>query len=154
MIPPIPTLFDVPVRRMNESESKFLLTASLAGASPPKTAPDLDAMLDDNTTFILKVLVKRLTLASDANVLEYDANTVIWCAYLANDNPGNAVMWAYSLIRKTRELGVITISRWCDLSPAGVPTREALRDVWDSQKGYVHGMKVDNILDTVEAYVP
>jgi len=80
--------------------------------------------------------------------------TVLFLA-AACKTPGDAVLWAYTLthMAKRNPGAIITIGKWTDAFPMGLPNEEAKRAVWDAQKA--HGNRhpgaatgrTDNLLD-------
>jgi hypothetical protein len=66
------------------------------------------------------------------------------------DRPGHAALWAYtvSAILQSDPAKTLTLERFCDFFPKGVPTQAAMKSAWDFQKGTRHGLpKMDNLVD-------
>lgn len=65
-----------------------------------------------------------------------------------SDSPGVAVMWAWSVVDWQNRTGeVMTVGKWCDAAPWGVPTESYLDRAWDAQKR--EGV---NTVDLAESY--
>ncbi len=66
-------------------------------------------------------------------------------------NPGNAVLWSYALycIAEENNMREVTLHLWARAFADGVPTDEAYSVAWEQQKGYTHGITLDNLLDRI-----
>jgi|KBSSwiStaDraftv2_1062776.scaffolds.fasta_scaffold00022_305 hypothetical protein len=62
--------------------------------------------------------------------------------------PGDAVMWCYTLHRLYgQDQELITLTSIANEWPWGFPTEDARHRCWISQKGYSHGVDIDNLID-------
>lgn len=68
------------------------------------------------------------------------------------DRPGAAVMWAYTLVAMYVRDGRLNMSTLANTFPDGFPNIEEVGKLWDHQKGYKHGLKLDNLLDCYECW--
>lgn len=70
---------------------------------------------------------------------------------LNSTTPGEIVLWAYTLHclqkKNGRPVGMAELS---EAFPVGFPVEDAVHDIWDNQKGFVHNVQVDNMLDHAE----
>lgn len=102
---------------------------------------------------VLAILAKRLEILTPE--FEYDPLTVLFLAMLC-DRPGKCVMWAFTLAKATKEMGVtITPDVLAqDCIPWGVPTEARQHQLWDDQKNLKtdDGLEHDNYIDTQEAW--
>lgn len=145
----VPTLFEGPkdeYRTPEGGETDFLLIMALEGPMQ-MTATELAAYFTENgAPFAVMVLAKRFALVQD-QTMKFDPATIIWAAAQC-ERPGDAVMWAYTIVHTTRERGLscLSLKDWL-LVDRGIPTRKLYDRVWDSQK--IGG---GNWLDRQDAY--
>lgn len=96
------------------------------------------------------ILFKRLALCEGLRVTTALA---AWVAMRSEGNPGNLVMWAWTLremwIRKPNKEVPVDMQEWAFGFPDGVPTAEGLSKTWDRQKNLVGG---GNLLDIVQIW--
>lgn len=139
-----------------ESEMMIVLTISGQDISEPVPAADLDVALSKMFLPALigslefQVLSKRLQLTDKL----YDPRVVAMASILT-DRPGFAVLWAYTLFRRTLELGrPYNFDDLVNDFPMGFPTNEGAAKIWDAQKGYLQDppLKGDNLLDGAEPW--
>lgn len=141
----------------------FVITC-LADIAAPETmtAPEVREKLSKllgaqlQHSFFLNVLIDRLEYAGDD--LKYSPWVVGFLAGISR-NVASAVMWAYSLVRWTRENGPVTSKELSVWFPTGFPTDEAMHKLWDEQKVYPRIQSIfgkdfesDNQLDSPEVW--
>jgi hypothetical protein len=96
-----------------------------------------------------KIIQGRL----DIDDIKVSPWTVLFLACMC-DRPGLAVMYAYmclELYRKYKE--EIKMTHITNEFPFGFPTEDAMKDCWDSQKGFNNDIDCDNILDKPETWM-
>jgi len=111
-------------RPMTREESDMFIMLCMSENTP----------LKEDVPFVFKVLKQRLEWAGfDQCVSD---NTILWCSYLANGNPGKVVMWAWQLAYLSKEVynSPISMVQWTDQFPYGVPTDEIYEATWGLQK--------------------
>lgn len=161
----LPTLIDIPESSrepMPVELTKAYMLGSLAEIKETKLVPanELEAELEHlwgaglTQSFFLQVFVKRLLFAGD-NLL-YSPWVVSFLVLLCK-NVAMAVMYAYTLVRETRDAGPVTMSRLSELFPFGFPKEEAIHEYWDNQKAdppipTMFGWDGDNKLDAPEVW--
>lgn len=121
------------LRLLEKDEMRFLLRACLADKSG-KPAPPIDGIIAQH--FPLAILYKRMQSMVDPAKVATN-NVLIFIAFLSEfDRPGIAVIWCYSLMLWSSELGrPITMDDMClRYIPQGVPTLAACRSIWMAQK--------------------
>jgi len=141
----LPSLFDQSrVRPLTKEESAMLVGTLIAEKMTPIPVPPFET--DPNCPMGFRLMKARV----DQTGVPYSEWMVLFLASLC-DTPGKCVMWAHSLVTKTREHGkAITVLDFGELSPEGVPTEEAYLHFWQTQKQA--GAPLSNYLDTVEAW--
>lgn len=111
--PPL-TLTCGPMRLMTEDETSVML-GMILGAAP------------DEPFFTKQVLEGRLLMVPE-NVVSPEV--IFMAAFLASGNPGCAVVWAWTLIKEN----INTMDDFVNTFPMGVPTDDAFKACWNSQK--------------------
>jgi hypothetical protein len=161
--PPILTAVPDSARRpMTETETGIMVTAMVAKPQPV-TAEQLPAAVLALGVFVpdkfeqfteAQVLMKRLNCAPKDML--FDPGMVA-LACIMSTNVGRAVLWAWTLFRRTVELSrPYTLSDFADDFPMGPPTDDGQREIWDAQKGdfpaSIFGWATDNALDVRETW--
>ena len=92
-------------------------------------------------------MLGRLNLVPGLAVTD---SLAFWVLVLAEGNPGNAVLWAYTLKCLFQQKGkpILALVDWVEVFPNGIPTKEAYEELWSSQKDE----RGRNRLDTKEAW--
>ena len=141
----LPSLFTSPVRPLTETESAILISSWMLERRTPEPDPPLEADPDCPRGF--KIMKQRLIAAGVPH-----SSWLVFFLSAISDSPGKCVMWAHSVVTKTRELGrAITLTDFGEtLSPDGVPTEEAYRAFWKAQKDFC--CPLGNYLDSKEAW--
>lgn len=103
---------------MNPMESEIVLALMISGVNPE---------IDEDAPPITQIMYKRIPESVRS---QYDTGLIFLCSVLADGNPGNAVMWAYTLVKNQ----IKTVEQFAHSFPWGVPTRKAYDEVWDAQK--------------------
>lgn len=160
----VPSLFDKHPRDAVQPMSKdlceiFIKLTIDEYANGAKIMPSSDLEKEfqmggsERLPFPLNVLVNRLEV--HARDLQFNPNVVLFCSLLAGGSPGNAVMWAYSLVRETRKrkTAPINFKDLGELMPWGFPTEDYYQKVWEAQK-VLTGSGTGNFLDTPYPYQP
>jgi hypothetical protein len=130
---------------MSPEEANVFLQASMADNRPVTYDPDGEHR-EFMQFFTIAVMTKRLP-----ERVKVSMPVVLFIGNLMS-SPGDAVMWAYTLTRMfDRKGSLITMSDLATAFPWGFPTDDAKSRIWDDQKGYTHGIKCDNILDSYSA---
>lgn len=143
-------------RPMTKAETELFFTLVISEPMQPVPANDLVPSLEQ--IFVgeflddlgLQVLLQRLKLTDQL----YDPRTVAMASFLI-DRPGFAVLWAYTLYERTRELErPYGFDDLVSDFPMGFPTSDGAAKIWDAQKGWAQDPKVpvDNLLDGGEAW--
>ena len=132
----IRSLIGAASRPMNKDESGIMINAMLN----PALQEPFDASFADELGFSGKVLFQRLKVCSEAKI---EKGLAVLIVVMANGNPGNLVMWAYTM-HKMNKGSLITINDFAEKFPFGVPSEEGFSEVWDSQKDTVNG---GNLID-------
>lgn len=124
-------------RPMTKQESEMFISVMLN--------PELDTQFDEQFAnklgFSGKLLYSRLSEFSKAKITR---GLALFVVVLSNGNPGNLVMWTYT-IHKMYKGKVVTIHDFVDQFPFGVPSEEGLSAVWDAQKSPTGANMIDNI---------
>jgi hypothetical protein len=126
-------------RPMTKDESQIFIGAMMN----PTLEATFDADFADELQFSGKVLHRRLETCSTVKITKGLALLIV---VMANGNPGNLVMWAYTL-HKMNKGEVLNINDFANTFPFGVPSEEGFSAVWDSQKDSVNG---GNLIDDVK----
>jgi len=137
-------LLGAPVRPLTQDESKMFIATSMKESQV--SFEETDAMAASSLQYRI-IRTRMMNMA--------DRITPALAVFVASicDRPGNAVMWAYTLCcmaAKKPDKEAVDIMDWTMEFPTGVPTDEAYRAVWESQKGHNIGEKFDNWLDNSE----
>jgi hypothetical protein len=158
----IPNLTTVPSSErapMSRVETEMFLACTMLSSEgkldpvPAAELPDaIGKLFDSKLTedYVSQIFLKRLTLS---DVL-YDPCVAAFMCILP-DRPGMAVLWAWTLYDRTRELGrPYTMGDLTNDFPMGFPTKEGMEKAWDRQKGYTQDppVKCDNMLDKAEPW--
>lgn len=140
----VPALDRVPMSR--EETTTFVRCCAIDTGAADMTATEMTKRLLSPLPFALAILLKRIEV--HAPELPLREGVVMWLGSLC-DSPGKAVMWAFYLVKRTRALGhAITMHDLAEDFPYGFPADDAMATLWDDQKGYKHGLRNDNLLDT------
>lgn len=152
------------LRPMTPEESQgYIVCMMMEGeaSSPDPTLSEgyLNQKAAVEKTAIYQIMTNRLELVPKPFGDVASFSTIMLLCYLCKGNPGNAVLWAYTLkemYRTTKKtITMDDISRpktfgW------GMPNAKGLQEVWDFQKGgmltkelreKLKGQPVDNVLD-------
>ena len=128
---------------MGATEARLLLTFTLhdhqAEASSfaiGEIEPELEKLIEGNAPFPTKIFISHLSNRSPETKMSVGA--LAFLAFVHLRNPGNAVMWAYTVHRiaettdfkETVDLTVLT-----QFFPSGFPTESTMEIAWDDQKG-------------------
>ena len=103
----------------------------------------------------LQVLLTRLAWPKE--VVEISTSLAAFIVFIAKGIPGNLVLWAYTIHKVQQKTGnkVVTLGDLVTYLPykeKGWPTDEGLTEIWDSQKGFVHKVSEDNLIDLRETW--
>ena len=95
--------------------------------------------------FLPQVYAKRLE-AYGVNI----TGGLFLLTLLSMRGPGDAVMWAVTFKKMMidQKLEMVKCTEWSHLFPYGLPSENALMVCWDNQKGHVHGIDADNLMDS------
>lgn len=108
-----------------------------------KAMENIKSQVEDTLAF--QIIQSRLDVVN----VTVDPKLHIWLSDIS-DRPGDAVLWAFTIARRTKELGrTYTFADWA-LDFDRLPTDEDREHIWDSQKGYSLGVNVDNAVDVME----
>jgi hypothetical protein len=123
----------IQVRPLTEDEMRMFVQLSVAPEHVVKGI--IEDLRKERQGFQLAVLEKRLEAAGLTGRIE-DALKV-WYLLLSK-NVAELVMWCYTsaVVLHERQMKVYTLDEWARRDfPMGVPTEQAMNDVWDEQKG-------------------
>jgi hypothetical protein len=157
---------DCELRPLNDEEMKFLMHITLLSKRGP-VHPEM--LIELRKQFIFSIIERRLSVFSrngdlkpEAVLLDAKQNelagcpdidpfAILWCSSLARQ-PGDAVVWAYTLWLLWRRTGErVTIDTLIEAFPNGIPTEDERKRVWDSQKQ--HGSNYpQNYMDDLERW--
>lgn len=99
--------------------------------------------------FGVELMMKRLAVFAPSLAVR---EPVLLFLVSISDSPGQVVMWAFYLVRRTRQLGrAISIDDIAQDFPLGFPTTDAMSELWDEQKG-APATRIDNRLDQIEEW--
>lgn len=101
---------------------------------------------------LAQIMLKRLAVFTPDTL--YDPNMIAFAIVLA-DRPGAAVLWAWTIYRRTLALGhPYTCEDFANDFPYGPPTPEGAEPVWDAQKktGKLQPFEMDNWLDEADTW--
>ena len=153
------------LRQMTQEESRgyfvsFMMEQESTSSSAVLSEGYLKQMEAVKNTVIYQIMSNRLGLVPTRNGEEVATfPAVMFLCYLCNGNPGNSVMWAYTLKEMYRLKGqTITLGLLSEQNTFGYgfPNSNGLQDVWDLQKGHMlkretkkklAGQDVGNLLD-------
>lgn len=127
-------------RQMTMEESKIFLTAMMS----PVLKSEFDKAFSVELGFTGQILESRLSACSNVKITK---GLALLLVFLSNGNPGNVVMWAYTMhVIAKQKVGClpITISDFSEFFPMGVPSEEGLCTTWDAQKDPNNG---SNLID-------
>lgn len=152
------------LRSMTPEESKgYIVSMRMEGESsspsPVLSEGYMNQMKAVKETAIYQIMEARLGLVPKPYGEVSSFGALMFLSYLSNGNPGNAVMWAYTLKELYRiykqTVGLDLLSRTKTFG-YGMPNSKGLQTTWDLQKGYMltkevkqklDGQAVDNLLD-------
>lgn len=132
----IRSLIGAASRPMNRDESTIMIKAMLSD----DLQKPFDASFAAELGFPGQVLFRRMEVCTKAKI---DKGLALMIVIMANGNPGNLVMWAYTM-HKMNKGTLININDFAENFPLGVPSEEGFCEVWDSQKDPVNG---GNLID-------
>ena len=141
------SLLDTKTRRpLTKDESEVFVTLLFA------QNPDLKEPL--NRALVAKygdapgsrIMLGRLTTHADGVLPE--ARLAFLLDLVSEGNPGNLVMWAWTLYRMSKQLGhkLVTLDDFASTFPSGVPDSSAYSEVWAEQKTCGGGNALDHTL--------
>lgn len=135
-------LLDAKKRQMTTEESHILLR--LLAMTPQQVSRAYDQIRE--ATLGLKILAGRLETTGWFPHIEKEVQ--LFCASLC-EAPGESVLWAYTLAKMAEENGgKVDLEAFCAKDFAmGVPEKESVKQIWDFQKGFFHGLENDNLID-------
>jgi len=146
----VKSLLDVPENqrdRMSQAAAELFVNATMAEMMGQAGEP-FDGACAAKLGAIGQIMWQRLQWA-DAKIT---VAVGIFLAWLAEGNPGNAVMWAYTMTRLYQKLGrTITTADLAGAFPMGFPTEAGRLAIWDGQKG---DGPFGNLLDLRETWQP
>jgi hypothetical protein len=149
-----------PAEPMTKEESMFLLQLGFLEMRKAETPQPISEgqrkILEEDSPFSA-IIISRLQWATGLpweRIVGPEALMMI-SSLRTSDRPGNAVMWAYTLLFLRADEGEpVTIDLLSQRFPVGFPTAEAMHAVWDQQKVFnhkdeaaVHPALSDNMLD-------
>lgn len=129
--------FAQPVVPMNEKMSAIFINMSMM--EHQQESMDIPEI---QSQFLYQLIDKRaehigLNMSDQAKVfLMFEAKS-----------PGTAVMYLYAFRSQGNSVNMGTLAT---LFPEGFPVENTLEKMWDKQKGYTYGEKVDNYLDNYQ----
>jgi hypothetical protein len=143
----IDTSKDNPLPPMTKEQTEVYLMLALPEMRNQAKEPAIDVDADQ-TPFVLKIIESRLRWAGIADKVSFGAK--VFVAGLC-DRPAKAVMWCYTFAHML-QLGAekVNMKVLTNHFPMGFPTEEVQEACWDAQKGHVHGVKADNLMDKEE----
>lgn len=132
---------DVSIAPMDMDASMAFFTCSM-GEKDESFPPDAV-----KNTFLYRVGEQRVKWAG----LRTTPACLALLSYLC-ESPGAVVMYIYALryLQVRDNIESIGMHELAQQFPMGFPTEEALSVLWEAQKGYAFGWKLDNILDNVQ----
>ncbi len=140
----VPALDCPPMSR--EETATFVRCCAIDTNATDATAAETTKLFRTPLPFALAILLKRIEVHAPELPLR---GGVVMCLACMCDNPAKAVMWAFYLVKRTRALGhSVTMHDLAQDFPYGFPADDAMSTLWDDQKGYKHGLRNDNLLDT------
>ncbi|PZU95550.1 MAG: hypothetical protein DI527_00650 [Chelatococcus sp.] len=142
------TTLDIPApkrRPMTRDESEAFVRVALWDKQVESVPIEqLAATFGETAPFAVAVMLGRLSIFAPG--MQVREPTLLFLVTIC-DTPGNVTMWAFYLVRRTRQLGrAVSVVDLAKDFPFGFPTSEAMRELWDEQKGEP-GSRVDNRLD-------
>lgn len=153
----LPNLIEITdLRPLTPDETKVFIGLAIAGLSSDESGLDAPQPLSyfddklDGMPFPLRVLLIKL----EHTGLNYSPAAILFLG-LISGTPGEAVMWAYTLFRASRDgnpLTLVGLTGEPDSPFAmGVPTEKALHAAWDAQKE--PGAPLGNALDRADTWM-
>lgn len=124
------SLMDTQNRRvMTNEEAELMLRIMMT----PEMNDQFDEEMSVQLGFVGQVLYKRLVVCSTVKVTK---GVALLVAQLSEGNPGNIVMWTYTLhsMMKDGIKHMITMNDFVNVFPHGVPTEAGYHEIWDAQK--------------------
>lgn len=111
-----------------------------------KSAPSEEDLQGDGLYQILKRRLDFYNVECDGLYVPMLVRIII--GEQPNPNPAMCVLWAYTLFCINKDLGrKIDIMDFSTKFRRGFPEPEEFEKAWDNQKGHIHGLECDNILD-------
>src|SRR5690606_8551320 len=110
----------------------------------------LREVLQEDAPVLIKIFLARLSPA--------EPPITLGCILIATcdaDRPGDAVMWAWTLVQLAkRKGGLVTAKDLIEAFAGKLPSKEFKSKIWDSQKKWAHGIQYqspssDNLLDEI-----
>lgn len=129
--------FEQPVMPMNEQISAMFFNMTVMENQQRKlNIPEIQ------NQFLYQLIEKRAEYIG----LELSDQAKVFLMF-ETKSPGTAVMYLYALRSKFTS---VTMNDLANVFPEGFPTEDTLEKMWDKQKGYTYGAKVDNYLDGLQ----
>lgn len=93
---------------------------------------------EEELPHLLKIMLKRLELAEQGDLIQITPQALMWAASLAT-SPPQAIVWSFGLYHETiarsrKHDGPVSLSMMMEFFETGVPTDEAMVRLWNSQK--------------------
>lgn len=125
MIEQLKSLLTADQRLLTDEEGEILVNIMLA----PNDAfeKEFTQEVANELGFTGKILYSRLNANSDVKI---DLGVAFFVLQLAGGNPGNIVMWAYTLHRGN----LLTLAQFINYFSSGVPSEKGYEETWDAQK--------------------
>lgn len=134
------------IERMDIETGRLLAQLLVGTETINKTLGSYSSTDNPELPFLTRILIKRLVITGNEEKIA-DMSTILFISSLCK-TPGDAVLWAWTLWQLYLKLNTtVTLKIVYEEFPMGFPTEEAGHEIWDNQKGYTHGIEVDNILD-------
>lgn len=113
-------------RPLNEEEMCIMMNMM----SSPEAVFNMIQALEEKGVHQFLILKKRLMFHN----IEIDPRLLVFLSFLCR-NPGQCVMWAYTLKCIRDEDGEVTMDNFCTKHfPMGIPEESVYEKVWDAQK--------------------
>lgn len=125
-----------PTTPLNDKDSRFFMLLVMEEQKENSALTHADFAQDP----FLQLVSKR----AEHLGLHLSAPATLFLAHITRGNPGNAVMYLSTIRSRFSEVSMTNLAQ---LFPKGWPNEDALSKMWDEQKGFKHGEKVDNCLD-------